>query len=92
MKNILKEYFPIAAIIISFVLAAVIGGYFTSINMDWYFGLNLPSFTPPGSVIGMVWTGIYILVSMSALFYFLKVRKDKEVFALFIINAILNLS
>jgi len=80
MKKYIQEYFPIIGIIFAFVLAAVIGGHFTSINMDWYFSLNLPSFTPPGSFIGMVWTVIYILISLSVVTYFLKVKKDKEVF------------
>ncbi len=49
------------------VLVAVLGGYITSGNMDWYRTLSLPSFTPPGQAIGAVWTMIFILATISAL-------------------------
>lgn len=92
MKKFIQEYFSMIGVICSFILVAIIGSYFTSINMDWYFSLNLPPFAPSGFLIGMIWTVIYILIFLSALTYFVKVKKDKEVFLLFIVNAIFNLS
>jgi tryptophan-rich sensory protein len=32
---------------------------------DWYPGIEKPSFTPPGSLIGAVWTVIFILSAIS---------------------------
>jgi tryptophan-rich sensory protein len=54
---------PLIAISVS-----VIGSLFTASGLrEWYQGLNKPSFTPPGGVIGAVWTVIYILSTISAL-------------------------
>ena len=51
------------------ILVAVGGSVVTSAGMGWYDTLTLPSFTPPGSVIGMVWTIIFILSTISALIF-----------------------
>lgn len=51
------------------LIVAISGSIITAAGMDWYKTINLPSFTPPGSTIGMVWTLIFILSTLSALFY-----------------------
>ncbi len=46
---------------------AVLGGRFTARGMDgWYQSLAKPSWTPPGSVIGAVWTVLYILIAVAS--------------------------
>lgn len=76
------------------IIAAVLGGYFTALGMDgWYDALNRPGWTPGGSVIGAVWTIIYILTTVSALIAWNKFKRDKKfqwIVGLFIVNAVLN--
>jgi len=43
--------------------AAVVGGVATDVNSSWYRALDLPSWQPPGQVIGQVWTGLYTLTA-----------------------------
>lgn len=46
---------------------AALGGLFTAQSVgDWYVQLNKPSWTPPGSVIGTVWTFLYGMMAVSA--------------------------
>jgi tryptophan-rich sensory protein len=60
----------ISYILIPLVTIAVVyaGGQLTmrSVKM-WYKTIRKPSWTPPGSVIGAVWTVLYILAALSAL-------------------------
>jgi len=83
-------------IIIAMVLAlSFFGGQFTSSGMDWYKTINLPSWTPPGSVIGIVWTVIYILTAVSAMIVWKAFPRGKGfhiVVGLFILNAVFNLA
>ena len=83
------------------VFVAVLGSTITSAGMEWYKTINLPSFTPPGSVIGMVWTVIFILSTASALIYWNihkpwgKVPRGSSflvTIALFILNGLLNVA
>lgn len=74
-------------------LTAFFGGRVTQENMDWYQTINLPPWTPPGFLIGMVWTLIFILLFF-AIILFLKKEKDKTrfwiVFLIFLFNLFLN--
>lgn len=46
---------------------AVLGGRFTARGIGpWYDGLAKPSWTPPGSVIGAIWTVLYILIAVAS--------------------------
>jgi len=88
-----------APFIISFLIAiftAFIGGEFTASSLDWYNTLNLPAITPPGWVISLVWTLIFILSAVSAGIFFRKEkvfsRKGRVVASLFIFNILLNIS
>lgn len=85
-----KNYFFIPLIMI---IVSALGSLITSNNMDWYNALAVPSFTPPGSVIGAVWTVIFILATISALLVWNSAERNKVfkwIVALFILNAVLN--
>lgn len=71
-------------------LVAVIGSYFTGTGMDWYETINLPSWTPPGFIIGAVWTVIFILSAFSALIVWNKPERNWLIVLVFLINAGLN--
>jgi len=77
-------------------LTALSGSLLTSRAMDWYKSITKPSWTPAGSVIGTVWTILFILGTISALIVFNSalraenIGRFKWIIAIFIINAILN--
>ena len=41
------------------------GAVWTSSDGSWYQGINKPSFTPPGGVIGSVWTLLFTLMGVA---------------------------
>jgi tryptophan-rich sensory protein len=59
---------------------------------EWYPSLTLPSFTPPGGTIGMVWTILYILATIACLIVFNTFKDKSFLIKLFILNAFLNVS
>lgn len=74
---------------------AMAGSAFTMVGMNsgWYEQIAKPDWTPPGAVIGVVWTVIYILTALSSILFFKK-EKDKKYRKLvgfaYLLNAILN--
>ena len=85
------NYFIIPLIVF---LVAFTGSLITSGGMDWYKTINLPVWTPPGSVIGIVWTTIFILSAISSLIVwnrFPRGRRFSWIFIIFGINALLNI-
>jgi tryptophan-rich sensory protein len=76
------------------VVVSLLGRYFVSLGLrDWYPTLTLPSWTPPGFVIGMVWTLIYVLTAASAIIFWNRFPRDanfKVCTSVFFLNAILN--
>jgi tryptophan-rich sensory protein len=87
----------ISYIIIPLITIAVslIGSSFTSggIEGGWYESISKPSWTPPGSVIGTVWTIIFILTTISALILWKNAPRDTRFYILisvFLANAFLN--
>jgi len=80
------HYFIIPAIVI---LVAVIGSYFTSSGMEWYKTINLPNFTPPGYIIGIVWNIIFILTTISAIIVWNN-KPSNLIIGIFLANAFLN--
>lgn len=89
MKIIHYILIPLAVILTAFV-----GGRITSSGMDWYKTIELPSWTPPGSVIGTVWTIIFILTAISAIIYWNKVPVGNTfywILGFFIANFLLNI-
>lgn len=77
----------------SVFLCSYLGGKFTNAGMDWYKTINTPSWTPPGSIIGIVWTIIFILLIASMLIAWEKFKNNKLfniLGILFIANILLN--
>jgi translocator protein len=76
------------------VAVAVIGSKITAYNMAWYATIRRPSWTPPGGVIGTVWTLIFVLSTVSALLVWNQIPHDSVRFfaitVLFVLNAALN--
>ena len=63
----LKDYLALACFILISLLAGFIGSFFTMDQIgSWYATLNRPSWTPPNSVFGPVWTMLYILMGTAA--------------------------
>lgn len=61
-----KELSKLVLCIIICQAAGVIGSVFTSSSVStWYPTLIKPSFTPPGWVIGLVWTVLFTLIGIS---------------------------
>lgn len=77
-------------------LTALSGSLLTSRGMRWYKTIKLPSWTPAGSVIGAVWTALFILAAICALIVWNSSLRSEQatrftwILAIFIINAILN--
>ncbi len=60
------------------LLAGFIGSFFTTPNIEpWYDLLNKPPLTPPGSLIGIVWTILYILIGIALFMVWEKREKRK---------------
>lgn len=61
-------------------LAGIIGSIFTFSSVKtWYLTLNKPSFNPPSSIFGPVWTILYLLMGVSLYLILLKLKKNKSV-------------
>ena len=75
------------------IAVAVGGSLLTNMGMSWYATLNLHPLTPDGSLIGMVWTLIFIFTALSVLSFwktFPRKKMFKIITGLFILNAVLN--
>ena len=86
------NYFVIPLIVLA---VAWLGGQLIGSGMTWYRTIKLPSFTPPGSIIGLVWTIVFILSAISAIIFWNKTAADNRfywIIAIFIANAILNIA
>jgi tryptophan-rich sensory protein len=84
------NYFIIPALTFA---VAYFGGKVTDAGMDWYKTINLPAWTPPGFVIGIVWTIIFILTAMAAILVWNKgfgVNNFKLIIGFFVVNGLLN--
>ena len=64
----------------------------TMANSDWYQSLVQPSFAPPGFLFGIVWTALYILIAISMLLVWSRVKKKNRgmIAGLFGINLFAN--
>ena len=75
------------------IITALGGSWITSAGMSWYRQIHLPAWTPAGSLIGAVWTILFVLATISALLIYNlipKGKKRRQIMWAFLINAILN--
>jgi benzodiazapine receptor len=91
------KFNPLALIInIAITLSiGAIGSYFTlhSVN-TWYRTIAKPSFNPPDSVFGPVWTTLYVLIGISAYLIWQKramIEHFPRTVAIYFLQLILNL-
>lgn len=76
------------------IVLAYLGGLVTSQNMAWYKTLSLPNIAPPGYFIGIIWSIIYFLSAVSALFFWnnkAEQEYSKTIKLLYVLNGLLNL-
>lgn len=73
---------------------ALAGRTFTARGVsEWYPALVKPSFTPPGPLIGAIWTAIYIFTALAFIIYINRVRESTPVWpvaGLFVLNGVMN--
>jgi len=87
-----RSSFVVIPMIALFV--ASIGSAITGVGMEWYHTINLPAWTPPGQLIGFIWTIIFILTAASALLTWNRFPRDRRfvwIVSFFVLNAFLNL-
>jgi len=75
------------------MIISFLGSGVTTSNLDWYNNLELPAYTPDGSIIGIIWTIIFILLFLSISIYYNRAFRNKRfyfVLILFVVNGILN--
>ena len=90
MTRVKPNYFFIPLFVI---ITASAASYFAETGRSWYKTINLPDWTPSGSVMVLAWTIIFVLSSLSLLIIWNKhssERNFKLIIALFILNGILN--
>jgi benzodiazapine receptor len=61
------QFLPFMICILIPLAIGAIGGYLTFESVKtWYTTLNKPSFNPPNSIFGPVWTTLYVLMGISS--------------------------
>lgn len=74
------------------IITASAASYFADTGSAWYKTLNLPDWTPSGSLMVLAWTIIFVLSSISLLIIWNKHSSEKNfgvVITLFVVNALL---
>ncbi|HOP84992.1 MAG TPA: tryptophan-rich sensory protein [Syntrophorhabdaceae bacterium] len=93
MKYILKHIHYIL-VPIFYIAIAKAGASFTMQGISsWYPTITKPPYTPPGTVISILWTIIYILTAISFILFVNKGRGKKyfwHIIGLFLVNGIIN--
>ncbi|MCL5733910.1 MAG: tryptophan-rich sensory protein, partial [Patescibacteria group bacterium] len=86
-----QNYLAIPLIV---VIVALWSGLITSSGLIWYRTIKLPSWTPSGTVIGIVWSIIFLLSAASAIIIWNKKARGQRfwiIILIFILNALLNI-
>lgn len=85
------HYFVVPLIIAAI---ATLGSWITTQGLPWYATLATPTWTPPGSVIGAVWTTLYVLAAFAVVFSLdaVKPAQRRAIVLAFIANGVLNLA
>lgn len=92
------KFKQILTLILCIAIPQVVGGiagYFTVQEIDgWYSTLIKPSFNPPNSIFGPVWTSLYLLMGISLYIIWKSPESEhrKKALQLFTIQLILNFS
>lgn len=89
MTKLKPNYFFIPLFVI---ITASAASYFATTGRAWYKTINLPAWTPSGSIMVLAWTIIFILSSLSLLIVWNKHSSEKNfrvIITLFILNGIL---
>lgn len=93
-KNLKKTIILFVSIAIP-LLAGAIGSIATSSSVSsWYQTINKPSFNPPNSVFGPVWTALFILMGVSLYIVWskgLKKKGVKKALSVFGVQLLLNI-
>ena len=87
-----KKYISaIIVFIITYVLFSLAGVLFP-IDREWYDALQKPDWTPSRSVIGIIWTVLFALISLTAALIYAKFscKESKAFFFILLINYIVN--
>ena len=75
-----NKYLSLITIVLITFSASAIGGVVTSIYKEpWYSQIIRPSFSPPASVFGPVWTSLYILMSLAVWINWINLRNTKTI-------------
>ncbi len=89
------QFLPFIICLLIPLAIGALGGYFTFESVKtWYTTLNKPSFNPPNSIFGPVWTTLYFLMGISS---YLVWRKRKTVsgynwaLGIYVLQLLLNL-
>jgi len=89
LTRVKPNYFFIPLFVI---ITASAASYFAETGRSWYKTINLPDWTPSGSVMVLAWTIIFVLSSLSLLILWNKHSSEKYfgvIIALFVLNALL---
>ena len=85
-----NKYLSLVIIFLITFLASAIGGVVTSIYKEpWYSQIIQPSFSPPSSVFGPVWTTLYILMSVAIWLNWIS-NKDKNSIKIYFVHIFFN--
>lgn len=77
---------------ITFIIS-LLGRFYSSTGMKWYYTLNLPNYTPPGWVIGTIWTVIYVVTTVAVIMVWNNFSRDRQfyfILGLFALNALFS--
>jgi len=89
LSRVKPNYFFIPLFVI---ITASAASYFAETGRAWYKTINLPDWTPSGSLMVLAWTIIFVLSSISLLIIWNKHSSEKNfgvVITLFVVNALL---
>jgi translocator protein len=92
LSRVKPNYFFIPLFVI---ITASAASYFVETGRAWYKTINLPGWTPSGSIIVLAWTIIFVLSTMSLLIIWNKYSSEKNfalIIFLFILNAVFIVS
>ena len=85
-----NKYLSLIIIVLITFSASAIGGVVTSIYKEpWYSQIIQPSFSPPSSVFGPVWTTLYILMSIAIWLHWIS-NKDKNSVKIYFVHIFFN--